>query len=184
MERIIPSWQSPFYSPFASCFAPLRPRPRRAAQTPASRHPAGWLNRYVWGNYSEVGDQGDHLNKYVLGVELERRLRQRSADLLPGISASLSGLYFQVDSKTVWSGYQNFEDSRAFTRYFSEYGLGGGTQYEALAGLELSWKPLSLEVRAGLRHKEFEEYLGKTSQRQDAPKVMGRLTLHDLRAAN
>lgn len=142
---------------------------------------AGWLNRYAWGNYAGVGDQGDHLNQYVLGMELERRLREMSQEnSLPGISASLSGLYFKVDSKTVWSGYQDLEDSRAYTRYFSEYGLAGGSQYEALAGLEFSWKPLSLELRAGLRHKEYDEYLGQPSSSQDAPKAQTRLTLHDL----
>lgn len=141
---------------------------------------AGWLNRYAWGNYNGVGDQGDHLNQYVLGMELQRRLRQPTDGPLPGVSASLSGLYFNVDSKTVWRGYQDLEDSRAFTRFYSEYGLGGGSQYEALAGVALAWKPLSLELRAGLRHKEYEEYLGKPSQSQDAPKALGRLTLHDL----
>lgn len=141
---------------------------------------AGWLNRYAWGNYPGVGDQGDHLNQYVLGLGLERRLRRPGEAWLPGVTASLSGLYYQVDSKTVWSGYQDVEDSRSFTRYFSEYGLGGGRQYEALAGVELAWKPLSLELRAGLRHKEFDQHLGRSSQEQDAPKALGRLTLHDL----
>jgi hypothetical protein len=141
---------------------------------------AGWLNRYAWGNYVGVGDQGDNLNQYVLGLELERRLREPSQGTLPGVSVSLSGLYFNVDSKTVWSGNQDFEDSRALTRYFSEYGLGGGSQYEALAGVELSWKPLSLELRAGMRHKEYDEYLGQVSSSQDAPKAQARLNLHDL----
>jgi len=141
---------------------------------------AGWLNRYAWGNYSSLGDQGGHLNQYVLGLEVERRLRQRSNDLLPAVSASLSSLYFKSDNKTVWSGYQTLETNQGIIYSYSEYGLGGGSQQEAMAGLELGWQPLTLELRAGLRHKEFEEYLGRSSESQDAPKLGGRLTGHDV----
>ncbi|MFH1034446.1 MAG: hypothetical protein V1806_08060 [Pseudomonadota bacterium] len=42
---------------------------------------------------------------------------------MPGMVASLSGLCFQVDSKTVWSGHHDLEDARAYTRNRGQDGL-------------------------------------------------------------
>ncbi len=138
---------------------------------------AGWLNRYAWGDFDGVGEQGDNLSQYVLGLELERQLRQESEDASPGIAAFLTALYFQSESKTVWSGARIDENNSLYYRYFYEYGLAGGSQYETLAGLRFSLKRASLELQAGFRHKEYEEYLGNASSGSDAPKAAARLTL-------
>ena len=141
---------------------------------------AGWLSRYAWTSIDGLGDQGDQFNQYVAAAELEKQLRAKSADLFPGVAASLSGLFFKSDSKTLWSGQEVFESSSTLTRYFSQYGIGGGSQYEALAGLSFLWNAATLDVRGGLRHKEFDEYLGNASTKQDAPKIMTRFALNDI----
>lgn len=51
-----------------------------------------------------------------------------------------------------------------FATWYSEDGLGGGSQLEALAGVELSWRPLTLKLIGVLRYKEYDEYLGKAAQ--------------------
>jgi hypothetical protein len=141
---------------------------------------AGWLNRYAWGNFSDMGDLGDNLSQYVVGMELERQLRNRTADLSPGISTSLSTLYFKSESKTLWTGQRTGENNSSYYHYLYEYGLGGGTQYEALAGVRLAWKLVTLELQAGFRHKEYEEYLGNAARGDDAPKASARLTLNEV----
>jgi hypothetical protein len=156
---------------------------------------AGWLQRYAWERFPIIGEQGHHQDQYMLGGEYKCNLQPISSGPAPGIIISLSSAYYwgkSIEFPTKWckASRPEKDEHGVITResYCYSYGVGGGSRFEALAGGELTWHALSLELRAGLRHREWEDWgdgsliqghHGLHPGESDAPRAIIQLTWHN-----
>jgi hypothetical protein len=147
---------------------------------------SSWLQRHIDNIFSDFsGGQDNRVDQYMSGIEYRCNLRPIDLkSLAPGITASLGSMYYQTESKKLGQrelslfSIESDIISLPF-RYVAGYGLGvgGGSQIESLAGLELSWRNLRLDLHTGFRHKHYDEFLSYSSIASDAPTSSVQLSL-------
>jgi hypothetical protein len=137
---------------------------------------SGWLQRHTKNYFSGLsGGQDKQVGQSMAGAEYRCELRPIDPkSLAPGMTVSLGSIYYQSESKKV--GQRNFIYNKE-RNYVFNYGLGGGSQIEPLAGFELGWRDLSLDLHAGVRHRKYDESLDYNSIVSDAPIASAQLNI-------
>ncbi len=140
----------------------------------------GILHRYERGDFPTVGEAGEHLTQYAAGLEwLHRFIDPPPSPAAGGLALAgfLEANYYLVSSRLAG---QLVEPGDAQGDYLLEYGFGGGRQYQARAGILVDYRPFSLRLAGGVRHRSFEDFLDHPGEDETQPTASLRLGLRDL----